>query len=108
MLERLEGLAMIAAETLVDEQVTLMRDSPREYLALADATSDLPALCVDDARYTFDRPALLTVVDTAEMRAICSMCHAVVQCDAFATAALPPVGFWAGRQYPEPKDDTAA
>ncbi len=107
--DRLGDLHALAVDGITDEQEPLIRDSPDELAALDHAIAATGGTkCVDDVRFTTDRPAALTPADLSEMRAMCASCRVRPQCGAYAAAAEPPVGFWAGRQYPRPKDTTPA
>lgn len=107
--DRLGDLRTLVVNGITDEQEPLMRDSPDELAALDQAIAATGGTkCADDVRFTTDRPAVLTPADVSEMRAMCASCRVRPQCAAYAAAALPPVGFWAGRQYPRPKDTTPA
>lgn len=96
--------ARVKAELAEDHQPP-MRDRPREYAALVTAiTTEIPAPCIGDDRFTADRPRDLSLLDVADLHAVCTSCEIRVQCAAYAAAARPPIGFWAGQQYPRPKE----
>lgn len=107
--DRLGDLHALAADGITEEQEPLMRDSPHELTALDHAIAAAGRTpCAGDVRFTTDRPATLTPADLAAMRAMCASCRIRPQCAAYAAAAQPPVGFWAGHQHPRPKDTTPA
>jgi len=70
-----------------------------EYEALTRAMWTATPACLNDPRYTAE-PEELDDSTQAEMRARCRGCEVVNQCAAFALAAKPRAGMWAGAFYP--------
>lgn len=76
-----------------------MRDAPDEWEQLSRAMEDTSAACDGDARFTLDR-ADIDADMLAALQLVCSSCPVLALCDAFAVASRPPLGVWAGVQYP--------
>ena len=75
------------------------RSEPRgvaEYVALQDALTEYTPPCHGDDRYTADE---LDDATRAELSAGCDLCHISGLCRAYATAAKPDAGYWAGRKH---------
>lgn len=86
-----------------DERAPLLRDRPAEFDALQTMLMRVTVPCKDDDRFTADSA---TLPDSARtMAALCAECPALAACDAYATAALPAAGFWAGQWYPQSKQE---
>lgn len=96
----LNGQVAVAVEAPAEPVPVRSRRAPRELKALAVALERLPASCADDKRFTLDRP------DVAELRPICLGCALRPACAAYAAAARPEAGFWAGTAYPLPSEET--
>ncbi|MCJ1708719.1 WhiB family transcriptional regulator [Microbacterium sp. VKM Ac-2923] len=64
------------------------------------ALEQFPAACAGDNRFTEDHPR------AAELLPVCLGCNVRAACAAFAAAARPEVGFWAGAAYPLPSEET--
>jgi hypothetical protein len=64
-----------------------------EYRALFDAMALTPPACASDDRFILDEP------DVAELTPVCERCPVLDQCHAYAAAARPKAGVWAGRRY---------
>jgi len=85
-------------------------DADAAWLVLSAALEDTVPPCADDPLFTADSPSK---DDQDFMRSLCAMCPLLAECHAYATAARPAAGFWAGRQRgvksrgkAKPKDDT--
>lgn len=66
-----------------------------EYAALIAAFADETPACSGDDRFILDRENQ-TGNDIDAMRSICDACPVYALCDAYAAAAKPKGGFWAG------------
>ncbi|MEL5990732.1 WhiB family transcriptional regulator [Microbacterium phosphatis] len=64
-----------------------------EYRALSEALKTEPTGCRNDDRFTSDR---LEARELPELAAICATCPVLELCTAYARAARPDEGFWAG------------
>ena len=77
---------------------SLMARSPSpgaaEYTALTDALTHYQPPCTEDDRYTADQHDDATL---AELATGCDLCHISGLCRAYAIAAKPTAGYWAGR-----------
>lgn len=71
-----------------------------EYATLQDALQFYTPPCAGDDRYTADE---LDDATLAELGTGCDLCHISGLCRAYATAAKPDAGYWAGRRYPTTK-----
>lgn len=67
-----------------------------EFAALSDALETYRPPCHADDRYTADD---LTPATLAELQAGCDLCHIRTLCAAYARAARPKIGVWAGNHY---------
>ena len=67
-----------------------------EYATLQDALQQYTPPCAGDNRYTADE---LDEATRAELSAGCDLCTIRPLCRAYATAARPRAGMWAGRHY---------
>ena len=76
-----------------------------EYRALTGALERVAPLCRDDWRFVHDANQI-DDADRNRMRLICGGCPLKALCAAYADAARPPAGMWAGRYYsPRPRKD---
>lgn len=66
------------------------------WAALSKALEEEVPLCEGDDLFTADR---LAPEDAAFCLALCAACPVLAECRAYATAARPASGYWAGRQY---------
>lgn len=70
-----------------------------EYAALADALNDHTPACTGDARFILE-PQEIPAQELEHLRlTICNPCPLRDLCHAYAAAARPPAGIWAGRTY---------
>lgn len=67
------------------------------WLALDKALQDYSPPCTDDPLFTTDDR--LTPDDLGLMGSLCASCDVLAECRAYATAAKPGVGYWAGRKH---------
>ncbi len=65
----------------------------QQWLALREALLSGSTPCADDPELWHSRAA----DDIAAASAACHTCHALQQCDSYATAAAEAAGVWAGR-----------
>lgn len=107
--ERLGDLESLAVDAFAVAPAMLTRESPREYAALVNAmASSKRTPCANDDRFTVDSPTRLSSDDLNEMRSMCRSCDVRLQCDLYAAAARPAIGFWAGQQRPIAKEAAVA
>lgn len=64
-----------------------------EYVALMQAMADKIPLCLNDARFTDDDANL------DHLREVCTFCPVLTWCKAYAKAARPEGGIWAGMRF---------
>lgn len=83
---------------LGNDSTPITRDRPREYAALQRTLVEHNPACAGDPRFTAD-PATLSDSDSTAMRRACRSCDVSAACDAYAAAARPSAGMWAGIQY---------
>lgn len=69
-----------------------------EYRALTDALADTNPPCASDWRYLADEHEV-DDGDRLQMKAMCRSCPLVGLCAAYAAAARPEAGMWAGSYY---------
>lgn len=95
-------LGLVSAPPLeVVAVVRLARPAPVELDALTAALERVPAACAGDARFTDESP------DAASLGPVCRSCPVRRWCAAYAAAARPEVGFWAGTAYPLTNEETS-
>lgn len=84
-----DDLAMIQQE----------RRAPSQFARLQHTLERQAPACEDDARFTTDAHEL-PAGTSAALRAVCESCPVWEPCEAYARAASPAGGFWAGISYP--------
>lgn len=67
-----------------------------EYAALLAQMDDNTPNCANDPRFIQDE---LTELDRFQLRGLCRTCPLIEACQAYATAAKPKGGYWAGKHY---------
>jgi len=75
--------------------MTRVESGVPEYAALIAAFADDTPACAGDDRFVLDRENQ-TRSDIDAMRSRCDACPVYALCDAYAAAAKPKGGFWAG------------
>lgn len=99
---RLVGLESMAAN-VTEDIGPVTRDAPRELAALVHAMRRAGRTpCKADPRFITDEP--LPPADVDDMTARCASCNVRGECAAYAAAATPSAGFWAGERYPRRKE----
>ncbi len=88
------GILTVPVAEVAEPAAPKTRAAPAELDALTAVLGRLPAACADDARFTSHTP------DVAALSAVCAACRVWRACEAYATAARPLAGFWAGVAYP--------
>ena len=101
------ALVSVAAESLVEGALSVMREAPTELARLTTALFAERAKCTGDARFTADA-GTLTAEDLDDMRATCRGCRVRTPCEGYASAADPSAGFWAGTEYPRERLEAVA
>ncbi|WP_420196556.1 WhiB family transcriptional regulator [Microbacterium testaceum] len=96
----LTGQVSVATDLQPEPTARRSRPARRELSALILALETTQAACSGDDRFTEDR------LPVAELRPVCFRCPVRVPCAAFATAARPEAGFWAGTSYPLTSEET--
>ncbi len=79
-----------------------------EYRALMLATDDCTPSCTGDPRFILDGDQLAPQELAHLKHKICHPCPLRALCEAYAEAARPPAGVWAGRTYKPGRKATAA
>ena len=75
-------------------------DADAAWLVLSAALEDTVPPCAGDDLFTADSPSK---DDQDFMRSLCAMCPLLAECHAYATAARPAAGFWAGTLRGKPR-----
>lgn len=76
--------------------MTTTESGDAEFWILTDELQDTRPDCEDDDRFIADDP---TLDERVELASICSACAVAAACEAYARAAKPRAGFWAGALY---------
>ncbi|WP_394289091.1 WhiB family transcriptional regulator [Microbacterium sp.] len=74
-----------------------------EYLALHAALNETTPPCSNDPRFILDANAYAPGEAAELKRTVCNPCPLLRLCRAYAEAARPEAGVWAGRTYPSTK-----
>lgn len=76
--------------------VAIVEDADTAWEALSQALEEYPPPCTGRALFTADS---ITVEQQELCESICARCRVSPQCDAYATASKPRMGFWAGHRH---------
>jgi hypothetical protein len=74
-----------------------------EWQTLQAGIDETRPACVGDDRFILDDDQ----IKAAELANVCNLCPLLAECAAYANAARPPAGIWAGKRWRATKKGAA-